>query len=83
MIDSGEDIYFKINLGSNMFKTEYIENAKKDFKMELNQAFYAEHHQNKIIFAAFDKDLINDDVLGVGSLSLDSLTQGYKTVSLK
>ncbi len=76
MVDSGEDIYFKINLGSNMFKTKYIENAKKDFVIDLNQPFYAEHQQNKIIFAAFDKDLINDDILGVGSLSLDSLTSG-------
>ena len=41
LTDSGEDIYFKINLGPNMFKTKFIEDAKKDFVMELNQEFYA------------------------------------------
>ena len=83
LTDSGEDIYFKINLGPNMFKTKFIENAKKDFVMELNQGFYAEYKENKIIFAAYDKDLINDDVLGCGTLALDDLSSGEKTVPLK
>ena len=70
MNDSGEDIYFKINLGPNMVKTKFIENAKKDFVLDLKQSFYAEPKENKMIFAAYDKDLINDDVLGSGTLPL-------------
>ena len=51
--------------------------------MELKKTFYAEYKENKIIFAAYDKDLINDDVLGSGTLLLEDLTSGEKTVHLK
>lgn len=53
-----------------MVKTKFIENAKKDFVLELKQSFYAEQKENKMIFAAYDKDLINDDILGTGTLVL-------------
>lgn len=82
MGSANQDIYFKINLGPNMTKTPYIENAKKDFVMELDYQFYAEKKENKIIFAAFDKDLVSDDNLGHGQLPLENLTSGQKTVSL-
>lgn len=36
-----------------------------------------------MIFAAYDKDLISDDILGVGELPLENLSSGEKTVSLK
>lgn len=36
-----------------------------------------------MIFAAYDKDLINDDVLGSGTLPLEGLTSGEKTIKLK
>lgn len=36
-----------------------------------------------MIFAAYDKDLISDDVLGRGQLKLQGLTAGEKIVQLK
>lgn len=39
---SGEDLYFKINLGPTMFKTQVVKSSKKDFLMELKQSFYSD-----------------------------------------
>lgn len=66
-----------------MFRTKNIEKAKKNFEMEINQPFYAEKKENKIIFAAFDKDIISDDNLGNGELSLEGLSSGNRVVALK
>ena len=82
LTSSGEDIYFKINAGPNMFKTLFIEDAKKDFILTLNQDFYTENTENKIIFAAYDKDLLKDDVLGFCNLPLKGLSTGTKTLKL-
>ena len=79
----GEDIYFKFCLGSNFFKTGYIENAKKEFTKEINQSLYADSQQNKLIVAIFDKDLINDDYLGFGELALAGLASGDSKIKMK
>lgn len=78
----GEDIYFKFVIGPNFFKTEYIENAKKDFTTEINNGLYAEHKENKIVIAVYDKDTMNDDILGSGELMLEGLVSGDSTVKI-
>lgn len=35
-----------------------------------------------MIFAAYDKDLMQDDILGTGNLALEGLATGQKTVSI-
>lgn len=42
----------------------------------MNQPFYSDKKQNKVIFAAFNKGLAFDDFLGAGELSVEGLTSG-------
>ena len=76
MKESGEDIYFNVSLDSHTVQTKYIENAKKDFEMRLKETLYAQNTESKIYFAAFYKDLISDDMLGVGELAVSEITGG-------
>ena len=44
---------------------------------------YSDRKQNKIIFAAYDKDVTYDDLLGVGEVAVEGISTGQKTVELK
>lgn len=39
---AGKDIFFKINVGPTIFKSNVIKNAKKDFVEEMKQPFYCD-----------------------------------------
>ena len=51
--------------------------------MDINESLYAERKENKITIAVYDKDIMNDDVLGSGELPLEGLTSGVKKVPIK
>ena len=74
MKEGGEDIYFNISAGPHLVTTKYIENAKKDFTMNLKESFYVEYGGSDIKFVAFDKDLVSDDILGSGSIDVEQLS---------
>lgn len=78
----GEDIYLKFVLGPNFFKTAFIDNAKKDFKIDINKGIYAESQETRLVVGVYDKDLINDDVLGSGELMLEGIASGDCTVKI-
>jgi len=49
-------LFFKVGLGPNVFKTEVLGKAPKDFNMmNVNMCLYAEKSENKISFAAYDE----------------------------
>lgn len=81
-VKSSEDIYFKINAGPVHFCTNYIENAEKNFAIDVNKTFYLEKTEKSIIFTAFDKDLLSDDMLGTGEIKTSELLQGETKVKL-
>lgn len=57
MANNASDLYFKVCVGSNSSKTAVLDKAPKDFNMiNVDMCLYAERTENKIIFAAYDKE---------------------------
>lgn len=80
--EGGEDIYFKISVGPHLFKSKYIENAKKDFDMVLKETFYCDSLFQTVNILAYDKDLFSDDFLGAGSKKLSLIVNGNNIIQL-
>ena len=70
-------------MDAHTIQTQEIENAKKDFEMRLKETFYAQNTESKMYFAAYDKDLISDDMLGVGEMAVSEISGGEKIIPLK
>jgi hypothetical protein len=55
----------KILLGQNMVKTSVVKKYQKEFSIDIEQAFYYEKNDNKMVFAIYD-DESGDEYKGVG-----------------